>query len=149
MMPIHNIDWRTNVSGVEDMNVMKNAIQWLCGTECKLNVEELKSFHGSTFYSIHGRYDASAAARKSVARLGNPVLNYMLENIDSRLDEENCYHLRLNTKSLIAGKIKIVEKNDVPSIKVRMKIKVFPNEDPVEKCRTLFEIAKKYNKNNL
>jgi RNA binding exosome subunit len=71
-------------------------------------------------------------ATHSLSRLGAEVLSQIENELDSRMDEENVIHIRLDLLDLLAGKVSLTTPGERPTLKGRTKLQVYPGDDPNE-----------------
>ena len=102
-MGIHYVNWISTASGVEDFNIHADSLAWVVGDSDAVQIEQTKSYHGSPIYMVRAEIKNKSKARKSLARLGSPTLQRILDEIDSRIDDKNVIHIRLDMKKLLSG----------------------------------------------
>ena len=82
------------------------------------------------------------AARESIAHLGAQLLSRLAksDNLNARIDEENVLHIRLSISSLVRGSIELSE-GAGEQVKGRIKLEVYPGQDPLENAREMLQIS--------
>jgi len=134
-MPIHALMFSTTASGLHDIELLTTSLEWLCDDSNIVFSEKTTSFHGSPITLMKIKLSRSQS-RKTLSRLGGIILDSLISQIDSRLDDENRLHFRISQNELVKGKISLA--NDTEEvIKVIAKIEVYPGEDPKQKSLKL------------
>lgn len=141
-MGVHHISWLATASGLEDENLVAEALAWLTGNPESVRIEKTTSFHGSTVNLVTAELHRKGPATKSLARLGKDAIDAILSDLDSRLDEDNVLHIRLDLLELLAGRVKVCLPNSRATIKGRTKLQVYPGDDPKEIAISTLEGAK-------
>jgi RNA binding exosome subunit len=127
-MPIHTLVCSTNASGLHDTELLTKSLEWLCGKKDIIKFEKTTSFHGSPITLFKIKLSRSQS-RMTLSRLGGEVLNSLINESESRLDDENRLHFRISQNELVEGKITLVN-NDENTIKIIAKIEVYPGDIP-------------------
>ena len=99
-MGVHHVSWQSTASGVEDEYLHASALSWLVGDDDAVEVERMDSYHGSPIHIIRAELKRRGPATKSLSRLGVEVLKSLEEELDSRMDENNVIHIRLDRLNL-------------------------------------------------
>ncbi|HJM44828.1 MAG TPA: RNA-binding domain-containing protein [Candidatus Poseidoniaceae archaeon] len=134
-MPIHALMFSTTASGLHDIELLTASLEWLCDDRNIVYCEKTTSFHGSPITLIKIKLSRSQS-RRTLSRLGGIILDSLISQIDSKLDDENRLHFRISQNELVKGKISLA--NDTEEvIKVIAKIEVYPGEDPKQKLLKL------------
>lgn len=129
-MGVHHISWFTSVSGLEDETLVADALTWLIGDSDAVSIEKTTSFHGSQMHLVTAELRNKGPATKSLSRLGNEALEQLISNLDTKLDEENVLHIRLDLLELLSGRVLICEPSSRPSVKGITKLQVYPGNTP-------------------
>lgn len=136
-MPLHNVRWRMVASGVDEVQVFANALEWLCGFGEAVEIETTKSYHGSELNIITANLEKRGQARISVAHLGAEVLQEIIADLEKHIDEENKkIHIRLHLDSLFCGVVKLGEMGEKRCLKGQIKLQVYPGDN-------IFDVAEK------
>lgn len=141
IMGIHHISWQSTASGLEDEYIHAAALSWITGDDELVEIERMNSFHGSPIHVVTAEIKRRTKATKSLARLGSEVLESLKSELDSRLDEENVLHIRLDLLDLLSGKITLTFPGDRPTIKGRAKLEVYPGNEAIEIASSTLEKA--------
>jgi len=132
VMGVHHVAWQTTASGLEDEYIHAAALSWLVGDEESVEIERMNSFHGSPIHVISAELKRRGKATKSLARLGVDALNDLKSQLDTRMDDDNVIHLRLDLLDLLGGKITLSLPGERPTIKGRAKLEVYPGNEAIE-----------------
>ena len=128
-MGVHHISWYSTASGLEDEVVVADALAWLVGDSEAVSIEETTSFHGSAVHLVTASLERKGPATRSLSRLGSEVLSQIENELDSRMDEDNVIHIRLDLLDLLAGKVSLTTPGERPTIKGRTKLQVYPGDN--------------------
>ncbi|HIG38073.1 MAG TPA: hypothetical protein EYQ15_02005 [Candidatus Poseidoniales archaeon] len=131
-MGLHSATWRIHASAVDDLNLLEDSLRWLTGDDCNLTVEKDKSWHGSEQTVLEATTKRKKAALKALARLGDEVLEGLLdEGVSRRIDDEKVMHVRIRLSNLVRGEIVIISEDDAVSVaKGQFKIESYPGSEP-------------------
>ena len=140
-MPIHSIHWKAFASGLDDEAVLCAAMTWLCCDFENVGVEKTTSFHGSPIHIISADISKRGQARRALAHLGEKILQKIISGLEHRLDEENCVHFRLRISDLVCGQIVLAEPGEHRAVKGKVKLQVYPGDNPSEVAEILFREA--------
>ena len=93
---------------------------------------------------LRAQIDRKKAARESIPYLGAELLGVLAQSGDlvSRIDDDNVLHIRLSISSLVRGSIELSEGSE-EQVKGRIKLEVYPGQDPLENARIMLESAAK------
>lgn len=133
-MGLHYASWISTCSGLEDEKIYTDALSWLTGSSESIKIEKSTSYSGGVIHLINATLNNKNQATKSISRLGKDVLLTLLSEIESRVDDDNCLHLRLDLLSLLSGEIKLATPKQKSTVKGRLKLEVYPGN-------TAFEVA--------
>ena len=141
-MGVHHISWLATASGLEDENLLAEAMAWLIGDPESVRIEKTTSFHGSTVNLVTAELLRKGPATKSLARLGADAIDVILEDLELRIDNDNVLHIRLDVLELLAGRVEVCLPGSRASIKGRTKLQVYPGENPHQVAISTLEDAK-------
>ncbi|MBJ47359.1 MAG: hypothetical protein CMB59_05665 [Euryarchaeota archaeon] len=131
-MGVHHVSWKSTASGLEDEYIHAAALSWLVGDDDAIEIERMNSYHGSAIHIVSAELKRRGQATKSLARLGVFVLSQLKDELDSRMDEDNVIHIRLDLLELLAGRISLTVPGDRPTVKGRAKLEVYPGNEPMD-----------------
>ena len=139
---MHNVTWYATSSGVSSTEAIAAALNWLTGGEAEISREKVKSYHGTRMTMLRVQIPRKKAARESIAHLGPQFLGLLAQsdNLVDRIDDENVLHIRLSLSSLVRGSIELSEGAE-EQIKGRVKLEVYPGQDPIENAREMLEVS--------
>ena len=129
-MPIHTLSCSTTASGLHNLDLIIQSLEWLCDKKEVVKLEKTTSFHGSPITLLTIKLSRSQS-RLTLSRLGENVLRVLINEKNERLDDENRLHFRLSQNELVRGKIRLANSNE-DIIKMTAKIEVYPGEKPQE-----------------
>ena len=140
-MGLHYVNWMSTCSGLEDENIHKEALNWLVGESDITKSEQTTSYSGSKIHLVSANLKNKGKATKSITRLGTDALNRILRELDSRLDEDNCIHVRLDLLKLLGGKVVVTSPGRHRTVKGKFKLEVYPGKTPMEVAVLTIESA--------
>tara|TARA_B100000700_G_scaffold328647_1_gene447187 strand:- start:570 stop:1043 length:474 start_codon:yes stop_codon:yes gene_type:complete len=140
-MGVHHVSWQSTASGLEDEYIHAAALSWLVGSDDAVDIERMNSYHGSVIHVVTAELKSRGQATKSLARLGEEVLNSLKSELDTRLDEENVLHIRLDLLDLLSGKLTLTLPGERATVKGRAKLEVYPGDVPNDVARLTIEQA--------
>ena len=140
-MGVHHVSWKSTASGLEDEYIHAAALSWLVGDDDAIEIERMNSYHGSAIHIVSAELKRRAQATKSLARLGVFVLRQLKDELDSRMDEDNVIHIRLDLLELLAGRISLTVPGDRPTVKGRAKLEVYPGNEPMDVAKETLDDA--------
>ena len=112
---------------LQDIGLVTQALEWLTGTDW--DVDMTTSYHGPKVAMLSTQIKKNKQLESFTQKL-EPHHATLLSELDSRLDENNVLHLRLNLESVLAQKIELIQSSEnAPVIKVRIKLAVYPGQD--------------------
>ena len=137
------MSWRVHCSAVDDVEVIEAAMSQLSSGKTQFIKEKSKSHHGAPQTLLEIKINSKKEAKQSLQSLGESVLNQIMENdLDSQIDEDKVFHMRLSLSSFVAGNIRLAEGIERKSaVKGRYKIESYPGQEPRE---VLLELIRKY-----
>ena len=105
--------------------------------------EKSKSYHGAPQIILAMKINNKKAAKQSLQSLGKDVLNQLVSNgLDSHIDDDKIFHVRLSLSSLVNGEILLAEGSEWKSaVKGQYKIEAYPGQKPSE---VLLDLISKY-----
>ena len=133
-MSLHSVSWRIHCSAMDDLEIIQSAMKQLSAVNSEVSWEKSKSYHGSPQTILEMRINNKKNAKQSLELLGRSLLNQLVENgIESQIDDDKNFHIRLSLSSLVAGKLRLAEGSEWTSaVKGKYKIESYPGQDPSE-----------------
>ena len=119
---------------MDDLEIIQSAMKQLSAVNSEVSWEKSKSYHGSPQTILEMRINNKKNAKQSLELLGKSVLDQLVENgIESQIDDDKIFHIRLSLSSLVAGKLRLAEGSEWTSaVKGKYKIESYPGQDPGE-----------------
>ncbi len=131
-MGVHHVSWQSTASGLEDEYIHAAALAWLVGDDDLVEIERMDSYHGSPIHLIRAELKRRGPATKSLSHLGQEVLELIKNEIDTRMDENNVIHIRLDLLDLLAGKLTLTVPGGRLTVKGKAKLEVYPGNEPID-----------------
>ena len=119
---------------MDDLEIIQSAMKQLSAVNSEVTMEKSKSYHGSPQTILEMRINNKKNAKQSLELLGKSVLDQLVENgIESQIDDDKNFHIRLSLSSLVAGKLRLAEGSEWTSaVKGKYKIESYPGQEPSE-----------------
>lgn len=142
-MSLHSVYWRIHCSAVDDLEIIESAMSQLSPVKTEITREKTKSYHGAPQIILAMKINNKKAAKQSLQSLGKDVLNQLVSNgLDSNIDDDKIFHVRLSLSSLVNGDILLAEGSEWKSaVKGQYKIEAYPGQKPSE---VLLDLISKY-----
>ena len=140
-MPVHQLTWRATASGIEDEMVLAEALATLIGDEEAVEIEQTNSYHGSPIHIVSAILTRSGPAQKALSNIGKENLKVILSELDTRLDETNTIHFRLDQSDLISGILTLAQPGGEATVKGQTKIQVYPGQNPLFEAKSTIQKA--------
>ena len=140
-MGLHYVNWNATSSGLEDKQIFLDAFSWLVGNPEIPKSEKTTSYFGGSIHLITASITSKSQATKSLQKLGKSNLEQIQAELEHRLDEKNCIHLRLDLDALLAGEISLVNRSHRRTVKGTLKLEVYPGNDPYDVAVSTIENA--------
>jgi len=119
---------------MDELEIIQSAMKQLSAVNSEVSWEKSKSYHGSPQTILEMRINNKKNAKQSLELLGKSLLNQLVENgIESQIDDDKIFHIRLSLSSLVAGKLRLAEGSEWTSaVKGKYKIESYPGQNPSE-----------------
>ncbi len=119
---------------MDELEIIQSAMKQLSAVNSEVSWEKSKSYHGSPQTVLEMRINNKKNAKQSLELLGKSLLNQLVENgIESQIDDDKIFHIRLSLSSLVAGKLRLAEGSEWTSaVKGKYKIESYPGQNPSE-----------------
>ena len=124
-MDIASLIFRTFAHATEDEGRVEQALRFASGAE---DISKIKNegYHGNPIIILEGRITRSREIRTFLNSLEHDDVRMLLDTLESRVDEESMFFLRLDKQAAYEGRIALADNDDV--ISVRGKIKSYPQK---------------------
>ena len=99
----------------EKQDLIEDTLRELLG-EIEFEEEISESEHGNTMMILETRITKQREFTELFSKLGDDVLDYILEDIENRVDEDDMFYLRLDKQKAVQGIYEIAHHGDVISI---------------------------------
>ena len=139
-MGAHHLTMRVTSSGLEDENLIADAISYLIGDSDLVELEKSNSYHGSSIFLISAKTRKNKIALKTISKLGKENLEALRSTVKQRLDENNILHFRIGLDELIDGDLVLVNP-DKKSVKCQVKLEVYPGQSVIEETKSFLNEA--------
>ncbi len=148
-MSLHGALWRVHTTELDNLDLIKSALAWISGENSNLIIDKDKSIHGAVQKTLTVKLEKKKQAIRSFKNLGNDaLLNLLDSDINSRIDEDNNFHIRINLGDLVQQKITISPSNSSELIvKGIFKIECYPGDIAEIIMKNLILQVTKYNEN--
>jgi|Deesub1362B_J571_1020462.scaffolds.fasta_scaffold00022_113 hypothetical protein len=144
-MKIERINVNAVVYSTEDMEKVGEAIATLFPFEFEIEITDATGHYGNPLKFLEVKLTKKREIQEFlehfVSSLSEEDIQYLLETLEDRVDEEGVLHLRIDKQRAYLGELGIVERGD--AIVVRIKIVTYPakREKIIEAARNLIRIS--------
>ena len=111
----HWLRVQTFCYATERQDLIEDTMKELLG-DIEFEEEITESEHGNTMMILETRVTKQRDFVHIFASLGNDILDYILEDMDNRVDEDDVFYLRLDKQKAVQGEYKVAHHGDVISI---------------------------------
>jgi len=111
----HWIRVQTFCYATERQDLIEDTLKELLG-EIEFEEEISESEHGNTMMILETRVTKQREFTELFSKLSDEVLDFILENIDNRVDEDDMFYIRLDKQKAVQGIYEIAHHGDVISI---------------------------------
>ena len=138
-MAIHGGSWRVHASAVDNITLITDSLEWLCGDKDGVRVQRIKSALGAPMYCLECKMKPKVA--KESLRKIDPVslLEMLSEGLEPRIDEDKVLHIRIGLDGLVRGTPCIVRNKKFGIVKGNFKLEVYPGQTPNDIAETLIK----------
>ena len=128
-MGLHGGAWRVHSSAVDDTEIIRQSLSWLCGSGVQVSMNYDKSSIGAKMCVFECKMK-SREAEESLMRIDRESIRTILhENLDARVDEEKNLHVRLDLSKLVRGEAKLSEHHNPSVVKGKFKLEVYQGQE--------------------
>jgi len=139
----HWVRVQTFCYATERQDLIEDTLKELLG-DIEFEEEITESEHGNTMMILETRITKQREFTELFSKLSDEVLDYILEDIDNRVDEDDMFYLRLDKQKAVQGVYEIAHHGDV--ISIFGKIQAHPAKKDVA-MRVLSDFVKDIRKN--
>ena len=131
-MGLHGGVWRVYSSAIDDTEIIRQSLSWLCGSGVLVSMNYDKSSIGAKMCIFECKLK-SREAEESLRRIDPESIKTILHgDIAARIDDEKNFHIRLDLSGLVSGEAKICEHNYPSVVKGKFKLEVYPGQEATE-----------------
>ncbi|MBO4357261.1 MAG: exosome protein [Candidatus Methanomethylophilaceae archaeon] len=111
----HWLRVQTFCYATEKQDLIEDTLKDLLG-DIEFEEEIVESEHGNTMMILETRITKQREFRDLFYNLGNDILDFILEDIENRIDEDDIFYLRLDKQKAVQGIYEVAHHGDVISI---------------------------------
>ena len=111
----HWLRVQTFCYATEKQDLIEDTLNELLG-DIEFEEEIVESEHGNTMMILETRITKQREFRDLFYNLGNDILDFILEDIENRIDEDDIFYLRLDKQKAVQGIYEVAHHGDVISI---------------------------------
>ena len=111
----HWVRVQTFCYATEKQDLIEDTLKELLG-EIEFEEEISESEHGNTMMILETRITKQREFTELFSKLGDDILNYILEDAENRVDDDDMFYLRLDKQKAVQGIYEIAHHGDVISI---------------------------------
>lgn len=111
----HWLRVQTFCYATEKQDLIEDTLKELLG-DIEFEEEIVESEHGNTMMILETRITKQREFRDLFYNLGNEILDFILEDIENRIDEDDIFYLRLDKQKAVQGIYEVAHHGDVISI---------------------------------
>ncbi len=111
----HWLRVQTFCYATEKQDLIEDTLKELLG-DIEFEEEIVESEHGNTMMILETRITKQREFRDLFYNLGNDILDFILEDIENRIDEDDIFYLRLDKQKAVQGIYEVAHHGDVISI---------------------------------
>ncbi len=142
-MTFHWVRVQTFCYATERQDLIEDTLKELLG-DIEFEEEITESEHGNTMMILETRITKQREFTELFSKLSDEVLDYILEDIDNRVDDDDMFYLRLDKQKAVQGVYEIAHHGDV--ISIFGKVQAHPAKKDVA-MRVLSDFIKDIRKN--
>jgi len=111
----HWLRVQTFCYATEKQDLIEDTMKELLG-DIEFEEEITESEHGNTMMILETRMTKQREFIHVFASLGDDILNYILDDIENRIDDDDIFYLRLDKQKAVQGVYEVAHHGDVISI---------------------------------
>ena len=111
----HWVRVQTFCYATERQDLIEDTLKELLG-DIEFEEEITESEHGNTMMILETRITKQREFADLFSKLGNDILDYILDEIENRVDEDDMFYLRLDKQKAVQGVYEVAHHGDVISI---------------------------------
>ena len=111
----HWLRVQTFCYATERQDLIEDTLKELLG-DIEFEEEIVESEHGNTMMILETRMTKQREFRDLFYNLGNDILDFIIEDIENRIDDDDIFYLRLDKQKAVQGIYEVAHHGDVISI---------------------------------
>lgn len=111
----HWVRVQTFCYATERQDLIEDTLKELLG-DIEFEEEISESEHGNSMMILEARITKQREFADLFSKLGDGILDFILEDIDNRVDEDDMFYLRLDKQKAVQGIYEVAHHGDVISI---------------------------------
>ena len=111
----HWVRVQTFCYATERQDLIEDTLKELLG-DIEFEEEICESEHGNSMMILETRITKQREFKELFGRLGDDILDYILEDIENRVDDDDIFYLRLDKQKAVQGIYEVAHHGDVISI---------------------------------
>ncbi len=111
----HWVRVQTFCYATEKQDLIEDTLKELLG-DIEFEEEISESEHGNTMMILETRITKQREFTELFSKFGDDILNYILEDAENRVDDDDMFYLRLDKQKAVQGIYEIAHHGDVISI---------------------------------
>lgn len=111
----HWVRVQTFCYATERQDLIEDTLKELLG-DIEFEEEISESEHGNSMMILEARITKQREFTDLFSKLGDGILDFILEDIDNRVDEDDMFYLRLDKQKAVQGIYEVAHHGDVISI---------------------------------
>ena len=111
----HWVRIQTFCYATERQDLIEDTLKELLG-DIEFEEEISESEHGNSMMILEARITKQREFTDLFSKLGDGILDFILEDIDNRVDEDDMFYLRLDKQKAVQGIYEVAHHGDVISI---------------------------------
>lgn len=134
----HWLRVQTFCYATERQDLIEDTFKELLG-DTEFEEEICDSEHGNSMMILETRMTKQREFRDLFYRLGNDILDFIIEDIENRVDEDDIFYLRLDKQKAVQGIYEVAHHGDVISIFGKIQAHPARKEVAVKVLRSFIE----------
>ena len=111
----HWLRVQTFCYATEKQDLIEDTLKELLG-DIEFEEEICESEHGNSMMILETRVTKQREFKEVFSKLGEEILNFILEDIENRVDDDDIFYLRLDKQKAVQGIYEVAHHGDVISI---------------------------------
>lgn len=134
----HWLRVQTFCYATERQDLIEDTLKELLG-DIEFEEEICDSEHGNSMMILETRMTKQREFRDLFCNLGNEILDFIIEDIENRVDDDDIFYLRLDKQKAVQGIYKVAHHGDVISIFGKIQAHPARKEVAVKVLKTFIE----------